>query len=130
MVNEDHKLNNQSEQSVSGANDSNNNLDKTSLLTCVNGCSENTVFVGSITTLTTSQNLITKVSSQANKSKIKLSHQQIGTVPLTVYHQNVRGMRGKANELLSQFYDFSTYNVSLRTSHESLRITADILRKL
>ena len=54
MVNEDHKLNNQSEQIVSDANDSNNNLDKTSSITCVNGCSENTLLIGSINTLTTS----------------------------------------------------------------------------
>jgi hypothetical protein len=25
-------------------------------------------------------------------------------VPLTIYHQNVRGLRGKANELLSQLH--------------------------
>jgi hypothetical protein len=37
MVNEDHKLNNLSERSVSGASDSSNNLVKTSSLTCVNG---------------------------------------------------------------------------------------------
>ena len=83
MVNEEHKLNNQSEQSISDANES-NNLDKTSSLTCVNGCSENTLLVGSSNTLKTSPNLNTKVSSQANKSKIKLSHQP--------------------NELLSQLY--------------------------
>jgi exonuclease III len=46
-------------------------------------------------------NSTNKVPSKP-KSKIKLSHQQIGSVPLTVYHQNVRGLRGKANELLSQ----------------------------
>jgi hypothetical protein len=42
MLNEDHKLNNLSEQSVSGANESTNYLDKTSSITCVNYCSGNT----------------------------------------------------------------------------------------
>jgi len=36
--------------------------------------------------------------------KLKLSRQLNGLVPLTVYHQNVRCLRGKANELLSQSY--------------------------
>lgn len=62
-----------SEQSVNGASESNNNLDKT-----------------------TSQNLSTKLPSKS-KPKIKLPHQVNGLVPLTVYHQNVRGLRGKAN---------------------------------
>jgi len=101
MLNEDHKLNNVSEQSVSGASDSSNNLDKTSSLTCVNDCSGNTLLVGSINTLTTSQNLSTIVPSKS-KSKIELSHQLNGSVPLTVYHQSVRRLRGKANELSSQ----------------------------
>jgi hypothetical protein len=102
MVNEDHKLNNQSEQIVSNANESNNNSDKTSSSTCVNGCSEKTSLVGRINTLTTLLILNTEVSSQANKSKIKLSLQPNDSVPLTVYHQNIRGLGGKANELLSQ----------------------------
>jgi len=69
-----------SEQSVHGAIESSNNLDKT-----------------------TSQNLSTKVPSKS-KPKIKLSHHLNGLVPLTIYHQNVRGLRGKAYELLSQLY--------------------------
>ena len=76
----DHKINNLSEQSVHGANESSNNLDKT-----------------------TSQNLSSKVPSKS-KLKIKLSHHLNGLVPLTIYHQNVRGLRGKANKLLSQLY--------------------------
>jgi hypothetical protein len=55
MLNEVHKLNNISEQSVSGANESNNYLDKTSSVTCVNDLSGNTVPINSINTLTTSQ---------------------------------------------------------------------------
>jgi len=70
MLNEDHKLNNMSEQTVSGASDSSNNLDKTSSLTCVNDCSGNTLLFGSINTLTTFQNLSTNVPSKS-KSKIK-----------------------------------------------------------
>jgi len=60
VLNEDHKLNNLSKQSVSGASESSNNLDKT-----------------------TSQTLRTKVPSKS-KPKIKLSHQLDGLIPLTV----------------------------------------------
>jgi len=55
-------------------------------------------FTNSHTTWNSSTN---KVPSKP-KSTIKLSHQLNGSVPLTVYHQNVRRLRGKANELLSQ----------------------------
>jgi len=67
MLNEDYKLKNVSEQNVSGASDNSNNLDKTSSLTCVNDYSGNTLVVGSINTLTTSQNLST---NEPSKSKI------------------------------------------------------------
>jgi len=53
MLNEEHKLNNLSEQSISVASESSNNLDKTSSPTCVNGCSGNTLLIGSTNTLTT-----------------------------------------------------------------------------
>jgi hypothetical protein len=52
MLNEDHKLNNMGEQSVNGASDRGNNLDKTSSSTCVNCCGGNTLPVGGIITLT------------------------------------------------------------------------------
>ena len=39
-----------------------------------------------------------------HKSEIKLSHAQNSQSPLNVYHQNIRGLRGKANELISQLY--------------------------
>jgi len=80
MLNEDHKLNNLSEQSVSGANESSNYLDKTSSVTCVNDCSGNTLLTDSINTLTTSQNLSTEVPPKS-KPKIKLPHQLNGSVP-------------------------------------------------
>jgi hypothetical protein len=57
----------------------------------------------SVNTLTTSPNLSTKVPSKF-KSKIKLSHQPNGSVPVALYHQNIRELRGKANELFSQLY--------------------------
>jgi hypothetical protein len=52
---------------------------------------------------TTWRNSTSKVPSKP-KSETKLSHQLSGTVPLTIYHQNVRRLRGKASELLSQLY--------------------------
>jgi ribosomal protein L31E len=45
---------------------------------------------------TTWNNSTNKVPSKL-KSKIKLSRQLNDSVPLTVYHQNVRSLRGKAN---------------------------------
>ena len=83
IVNEDHKLNNLSEEIVSGTSDSSNILDKVCSLTCVNGCSGNTLLAGSINTLTTSQNLSTNIPSKL-KSKIKLSHQINSSVPSTL----------------------------------------------
>jgi exonuclease III len=102
MLNEDRKLNSLSEQSVSGASESSNDLDKT-----------------------TSQNLSTKVPSKS-KPKIKLSHQLNVLVPLTVYHQNVRGLRGKANELLSQLHPTFPHILCLsehRMNHSELQQT-------
>ena len=43
-------------------------------------------------------------TEEPSKSKIKLSHHLNGLVPLTVYHQNVRGSTVKAYELSSQLY--------------------------
>ena len=86
MVNENHNLVNQSEKSVGGV--SNNNLGNSPTLICVNSCREKTLLV----------------SSGNTKSQNKSLHQLRGSVPLTVYHQNVRGLRGKANEQLSQLY--------------------------
>ena len=48
-------------------------------------------------------NLSTEVPSKS-KPKIKLSHHLNGLVPVTIYYQNVRGLRGKTNKLLSQLY--------------------------
>ena len=48
MLNEDHKPNDMSEQSVCGASDSSNNLDKTSSQSRVNDCGGNTLLVGSL----------------------------------------------------------------------------------
>ena len=89
----DHKLNNLREQSVNGANESRHNLDKT-----------------------TSQNLSTEVPSKS-KPKIKLSHHLNGLVSLTIYYQNVRRLRGKANELLSQLYPNFPHILCLSEHH-------------
>jgi hypothetical protein len=62
------------------------------------------ILISSINTITTSQNLTTKAPSQANQSKIKLSYQINGSVPITVYDKNIRRMRGIVKELLSQLY--------------------------
>jgi len=79
MLNEDRKLNNVSEQNVSGASDSSNNLYKTSSLTCVNDYGGNTLLIDSINNLT------------CNKS-------------LKTFHQNITGLGNKANELYSHLH--------------------------
>jgi hypothetical protein len=102
--NENSNLNNLSEQGVSVTSVSSNNLDKPSSVTSVNDCGVNTLPVNSTNTIKKPQNVTTKIPSQANQSTIKMPYQLNGLAPLTVYHQNVRGLGGTANELLSQFY--------------------------
>ena len=75
------------------ANESRNNLDKT-----------------------TSQNLSSKVPPKY-KPKIKISHHLNGLVPLTIYHQNVRGFRGKANELVRQLHPNFPHILCLSEHH-------------
>jgi hypothetical protein len=94
MLNEDHKFNNVSEQSVSGAGDSSYNLDKTSSLTCVNDCGGNTIHIGSINTLT------------RNKS-------------LKIFHQNITGLGNKANELYSHLHHDLPHILRLSERHLS-----------
>jgi len=48
-------------------------------------------------------NLCTEVPSKT-KPNIKLSHHSNGLISITIYHQNVRGLRGKTNKLLSQLH--------------------------
>ena len=104
MPNEEYKPNNVSEQSASGERTNRKDLDKETL-----------------------KKSCTKLPLNP-KSKFKLSHAQSSLLPLTVFHQNVRGLRGKTNELISQLYP--TYTVYLGASYEPLRITANILRQL
>lgn len=80
MPNEEYKPNNVSEQSANGERMNRKDLDKE-----------------------TSKNSCTKLPLNP-KSKIKLSHAQNSLLPLTVFHQNIRGLRGKTNELISQLY--------------------------
>jgi len=101
---------------VSGASESSNNLDITSSLTCVYDRSGNTLLNHSSNTLTTSQNLSTKEPPKCI-SKIKLPHQLNGSVPLIVYHKNVRGLRRKTNELLSQLYPTFPHILCLSEHH-------------
>ena len=93
MLNEVHRLNSLSKQSDSGENVSSNNLNKT-----------------------ISQNSSTKVPYKS-KLKIKLPRQLNGSVPLTIYHQNIRGLKGKAIELLSQLYPTSSHILYLSEHH-------------
>jgi hypothetical protein len=47
----------------------------------------------------------------------KLFHQPGKLVPLTVYHQNIRGLRGKELEILGQLYPISPHSLCLSEHH-------------
>ena len=114
---ENYVSNNKSEQSVSGESDNRNFFDKTYSISYANVCSENTLLIDSSNNLTAYQELNTddssnnftayqKLSTKAPpkskpKAKTKLPPQKKGSLPVTVYHQNIRGLRGKVMELLS-----------------------------
>ena len=112
--------NNKCEQSVNGASDNSEYLDKTYSITNANDCSENSLPSDSNNILTTHQKLSTEVSPKS-KSKTKLPQLE-GSVPLTIYHdqsnkktilnkhtkntftvfhQNICGLLNKTEELLN-----------------------------
>ena len=93
MLNDIHRLNSLSKQSDSGESVSSNNLNKT---IC--------------------QNSSTKVLPKS-KLKIKRPHQLNGSLPLSVYHRNIRGLRGKANKLLSKLYPTFPHILCLSEHH-------------
>jgi hypothetical protein len=59
-----------------------------------------------------------------NKPRINLSQQKTNLAPLTIYHQNIRGLRGKTDTLLCLFHPTLPHILFLRASHEPLGITA------
>ena len=77
-------------------------MDETYSITNANDCSENTLLSDSSNISTTNQKLSTEVPPKS-KGKTKLP-QLKDSVPLMVYHQNIRSLRGRVNELLSQLY--------------------------
>jgi len=85
--------NNKYEQSVSGASNNSEYLDKTYSITYANDCSEDTLLSDNSNILTNYQKLSTEVPPKS-KSKTKLPPELKGLVHLTVYHQNIRGLRG------------------------------------
>jgi len=88
QLKENYVSNNKGEQSVSGASDNSDYLDKTYSISYANDCSENTLLSDSSNILTAYQKLSTEVPPKS-KSKTKLPPQLKGLVPLTVYHQNI-----------------------------------------
>lgn len=52
-----------------------------------------------------------------HKSKTKLSRQKTKPIPLTIYHQNIRGLRGKTNALLCQLYPTPPHILCLSEHH-------------
>jgi hypothetical protein len=109
MLQEGYKLkenyvsNNKCEKSVSGASDNSEYLDETYSITSAIDCSENTLLSDSSNISITNRKLSTEVPPKSI-SKTKLPLQQKDSVPLIFYHQNIRSLRGKVNELLSQLY--------------------------
>lgn len=88
MVKEQHKFDSQSERSVSGENVNINNVSEQLTPIGVKGYSENTPVISNIIN---------------NTNNSPLQHISSPT-PLTVYHQNIRGLRGKINELSSHLF--------------------------
>ena len=87
MVKENHKLISQNERRVDGQILSKINTGKLPTAINING------YKGNVS--------IDRKSSSNSKNK---SSQQTSVLPITVYHQNIRGLKGKVNELLSQLY--------------------------
>jgi hypothetical protein len=108
MLNEGYNLkesyisNNKWEHSDNGASDNNEYLDQTFSITYVSDCSGNTSLSENSDTITTHHKIGTEVPPKS-KSKTKLPPQPKGSAPLTVYLQNIRGLKGKVNALVSQF---------------------------
>ena len=113
---ENYVSNNKYEQSVSGASNNSEYLDKTYSITYANDCSEDTLLSDNSNILTNYQKLSTEVPPKS-KSKTKLPPELKGLVPLTVYHQNIRGLRGKVNELLSLLYPTFPHIICLSEQH-------------
>jgi len=93
MPNKEYKSNNVSEQSASGEKTNRKDLDKDTL-----------------------KNSCTKLPLNP-KSKFKLSHAQSSLLPLTVFHQNIRGLRGKTNVLISQLYPTFPHMLCISEHH-------------
>jgi hypothetical protein len=84
MVNDKYILDSQSERRDRGESENINIACELTAQTDVKGYSENTPVV-------------------SNTIKNNSSAQQTNnSIPFTIYHQNIRGLRGKVNELLSQ----------------------------
>jgi len=107
---------NKCDKGVSGASDNSEYLDKTYSRTYANDCSENTLLSDSSNILTTYHKLSTELPPKS-KSKTKLPPQLKDSVSLTVYHQNIQGLRGKVNELLSQLYPTFPHILCLSEHH-------------
>jgi len=113
---ENYVANNKCEQSVSGASDNSEYLDETYSITNANDCSENTLLSDSSNISTTNQKLSTEIPPKS-KAKTKLPPQLKDSVLLMVYHQNIRSLRGKVNELLSQLYPTFPHILCLSEHH-------------
>jgi hypothetical protein len=96
MLNENHNLVNLSQSSIGDVSEININSESLPKRTCDKICRE---FFFS--------------SNRNTKSLNKSFHQSKGAVPLTMFHQDVRRLRGKTNELLSQIYSSSLHVLCL-----------------
>ena len=88
MVKDNHKVIRQSERKAGGEIVNNKIAGELPMLSDVKGWNENTP-------------LDSKGNINMNN---KSSHQIIRSIPLTIYHQNIRALSGKANELLGQLH--------------------------
>jgi hypothetical protein len=110
MVNGNYNLLHSSRKSVGGVSVNNNNSGSEPEQTCVNSGREDTLF--------TSSDIINHIK--------KSSHHLQGHLSLSVYHQNIGGLRGKVHDLLSQLYPTFPHALPFGTSYELFRATSNL----
>ena len=122
MLSENHTLsekyipNNIYEQSVCSASGDGKHSENVYSTTYTNDSSGYTLLSDTNKTSTNYLSVSTIVPPEF-KSKMARPPHYKGTVPFTVYHQNIRGLSGKANELLSQLHPTLPHVLCLSEHH-------------
>ena len=83
---------------------------------CENGLSESKVNAISEKTALNFQNINTKDTPQETTIKTNMLHPANAMTPLNIYHQNIRGLRQKTNELLRQLHPVFPHTFMLQST--------------